>query len=587
MAIWTSVEYVEVSITASSEPVTVNLTKGQDETQCTPFFSVRTTGSVTDQHHDRMGEVEFIDNAGTPAVRVSASARVDAQTSVFQIFVIEWDSSINVQQVSVTGFTGTSTNVTITDVGAQNQAFMLYSAQFTSAPSSDDDWNDALIQTRFNGASTTSVTLSRRASGGTVNGTLYVVDCDSGEFTVDHREIDVTSSSATSATDTISSTTTDRTFLVHSYETSEGSDDLRDSAWVADLQNSTTVRVRRGDASPATPSATSTHSIAVVECQNNEWDVQRNDALTLTSTSTTDTITAINQARSFIVCGNNVGMMQSTGRCDATSGGDVDNIQCAADFSADDTVRFRKRETTLTTDIIGYEVVQFADTATAYSLSCESGSFSWTGTAANLEFHSVVDAGAGSYAWTGQDANLQYSIILGAEAGSYSWTGQDASLEFGALLSAESGSYAWTGQDANLELHSVLSAEGTSYSWSGQDVSLNLGFVMAAESASYAWTGQNATLIFDAMLTAEAGAYAWMGQDATLTYLTGFVLDAESGSYAWSGSEITFLYDRIMEAEAGSYLWSGSDATLTYTIPSAGPGPQEGMIVNIGRMMNQ
>lgn len=360
MAVIKSVEYVEVSITASTEPVTVNLTKGQDETQCVPFFSVRNTGSITDQHQDRLAEVEIIDNAGTPAVRVSASARADTETTIFQVFVVEWDSSIVVQQVDVSAFTGTSVNVIINDVGAQNTAFMIYSYQYTAPLDSDDDWNDAAVQVRFNGASTTSVTLSRRASGGTCNGTLYVVECNSTEFIVDHREIDVTSSSAASATDTIASTVEVDTFLVHSYETSESSDDMRDGAWQADLQNSTTVRIRRGDASPSGQSATSTHSVAVVECQNNEWDVQRNDVLTLDATSKTDTITAIDQIRSIINCLDHSGHPFSVGRNDNTAGGSVDDIQSAADFSADNTVRYRKRTTTITTDIVSYEVVQFA-----------------------------------------------------------------------------------------------------------------------------------------------------------------------------------------------------------------------------------
>ena len=363
MALFTSVEYVEVSITASSEPVTVNLTKGQDETQCTPFFSVRTTGAITDRHVDRCGEVEFVDNAGTAAVRVSAAERVDNQVTLFAIFVIEWDPSITVQQVAVTGFTGTSINQAIDDVTAQANAFFLYSYQFTDNPGGGnaDNWDDAAVQTRFNGASTTSVTLSRRASGGTCDGTLYVIEAGAGEFVVDHREIDVTSASAASGTDTIGSTVEADTFLVHSYETSENSDDMRDGAWVADLQDSTTVRIRRTVG--ATPSATSTHSIAVVEAQNSEWDVQRNDALTLATATVTDSITAIDEERTFINVLTLAGQPFSVGRNDSTTGGEIDSIQCAADFSAADTVRFQKRVADLTDDIISYEVVQFAEAA--------------------------------------------------------------------------------------------------------------------------------------------------------------------------------------------------------------------------------
>jgi len=361
MAVVKSVEYKEVSITAATEGTAVNLSKGQAHAQCTPFWSVRNTGTITDQHQDRLGEVEIIDNSGTAAVRVSASARADTDASIFQIFIVEWDTSITIEKRTVTGLTdGTASfNQTINNVTTQSTAFMIYSYQYTSPQSSDDDWNDAAVQVRYNGGSTTSVTLSRRASVGDCNGTLYVIKCSSTEFIVDHREIDVTSSSATSGTDTIGTTVETKTFLVHSYETSEGADDMRDGAWQADLQNSTTVRVRRGDASPSGQNATSTHSIAVVECQGTEWDVQREAAVALTSASVTDSITTIDEARSIINCLDHASHPFSVGRNDSIDGNQIDDIQSAADFSASNLVRYRMRVATITTSIVSYEVIQF------------------------------------------------------------------------------------------------------------------------------------------------------------------------------------------------------------------------------------
>lgn len=355
-----SVEFVSVSVTASAEPVTVNLSKEQDETQCVPFWSMRNTGIITDQHQDRMGEVEIVDNSGTPAVRVSASARADNDTTIFQVFVVEFIAAITVQQVDVSGFTGASVNQTIDDVTAQANAFLIYSYQYTDNPTSDDDFDDACVQVRFNGSSTTSVTLSRRGTGGTVNGTLFVVEAGAGEFVVDHREIDVTSSSAASATDTISSTTEADTFLLHSYETSEDSDDMRDGAWQADLQDDVTVRVRRGDTSPSGQNATSTHSIAVVECQNQEWAViERNANFTLSTTPDADSVSPFEPSRSIVNCLDHSGHPYSVGRNDSIQGNDIDNTMSAADFVGIDFVRYTKLDTTLTTDIVSFEVVQF------------------------------------------------------------------------------------------------------------------------------------------------------------------------------------------------------------------------------------
>lgn len=361
MAVRKSVEYVEVSITASTEPVTVNLTKGQDETQCTPWYTVRVTGTTGNQWQDITGLVEIIDNAGTAAVRVTSSAMVETSAVIFHVFVIEWEVSINVQQIDVSALTdGTaSTNVSITDVTAQADAFMWYSYQFTAPPASDDDFSDAMIQCRFNGASTTSITLSRRATGGTCNGVLYVVDCDSSEWIVDHREIDFATSTNTSDTDTISATVLVDTFLIHSYETDHGQDHTLTGLWAADLQNTTTVRIRRSVG--ATPLANaSTHSIAVVECQNNEWDVQRNDAFAITGTSQTDTITAVDLARSVILSLTQPASPSSTGRSDTTSGNAVPGFQTSLDLSSTTTVRGRMFDTVTTDSLISYEVIQFA-----------------------------------------------------------------------------------------------------------------------------------------------------------------------------------------------------------------------------------
>lgn len=362
-----SAEYLTVSITAATEPVTVNLTKSQTFSQCVPFFSVRNTGSLTEANYNFFAEVEIIDNAGTAAVRVSASARLDADTSIFQIFVVEFALAIGVQQAAVTGFTGSSATVAIDEISDQATAFLLYSHQWTDPTVDLDDWRDVLVQCRFNGVATDSVLLSRRSSGGTVNGTLYVVNALAGEFTVDHREISTADSTDTALSIDISTggqgaTVLVDTFLLHSYESSETADDQRDGAWMADLQDTNTVRLRRTVA--ATPAANSTHNIQVVECQNSEWDVQRGQ-VTMATATVTDTITAIDQARTIISMLDHLGHPFSVGRSDGIAGGDTDDLQTAVDFSADTTVRFRQRAATRIDEIIEYEVVQFVLPAAA------------------------------------------------------------------------------------------------------------------------------------------------------------------------------------------------------------------------------
>jgi len=369
MAVWASVEYVSVNVTATAEPVTTNLTKGQDETQCTPFWTERTTGNIHDRHGDRTHEITFIDNSGTAAVVVSASARTDEDTTVIQIFVVEWDASITVEQKTVSTFadTDTSETVTINDVTTQSTAFFHYSYQYTDVPASQDDLNDIMIQARFNGSSTTEVLLTRRAGAGAVNGTLYVVKCGSGEFTVLHGvEIDVTSGTDVTEPATIAATVTADTFLIHSYESSEGGDDMRDAAWDADLENTTTVRVRREGTGA---NSTSTHSIQVVECQDSEWDVQRKSDLSLSGTTTDHDITAIDQARSVISMLDHSSHTLSAGRNASSDGDAIDGETSAASFLDDDTVRFVKGVTGVVTPVVSFEVIQFAELGGGVTLS--------------------------------------------------------------------------------------------------------------------------------------------------------------------------------------------------------------------------
>ena len=76
MPIVKSVEKVLVTLDAAAEPVTEDLTKGQDETQCVPFDSAYWATASDQSSNDELHyEVQIIDNAGTAAVKVSSSRR--------------------------------------------------------------------------------------------------------------------------------------------------------------------------------------------------------------------------------------------------------------------------------------------------------------------------------------------------------------------------------------------------------------------------------------------------------------------------------------------------------------------------------
>lgn len=366
MAVWTSVEYVEVALAAGDTTATENLSNSQDETQCTPFagrFWVGTVAASSDQWRAYGTRIEMIDNAGTPAVRVTRPQHTGTGNTAVTVgvFVVEWDASINVQQVSHTMATADAADtVTITDVGAQDSAFFFYSYAMNTNGNSGDDYDDWCVRASFNGASTTQINLDRQNTDGELIGTLYVVDCDSSEWTVQHEDITISASTANSSTGTITAVTTADSFIVHSFETDESVDDAADGLWHAHLTNTTTVTVQRGDDSPASSNSnTSVHTVQVVECNNNQWDVQRGEE-TMGTASESVSITAIDQDRSFAKIGGYFGSSLTAGRNDSTTGSDVPASAAILDFSANDTLRIRKNGTVLTTDVVPWEVIQFA-----------------------------------------------------------------------------------------------------------------------------------------------------------------------------------------------------------------------------------
>lgn len=179
----------------------------------------------------------------------------------------------------------------------------------------------------------------------------------------------------------------------------------------------------------------------------------------------------------------------------------------------------------------------------AYTLTADSGSFTQSGTAANLLFNRYLGANAGSYTLSGTDASLERGWTITADAGSFNLSGTDASLEFGRYLSAAAGSYTLSGTDADLLYGS--------------------GYTLTAEAGSFTVSGTAASLLFDRILTADTGSYTLNGTAATLA--RGWTITANAGSYTYTGTDAALLFKAVLSAEAGSYSIVGPDTTLTYS----------------------
>ena len=621
-----SIEEVSTTFNPSSTGLhtnTINLTESQDETQCEAFVTIRhTNGSQSDQRTSNAVGVEFFDNSGTPAIRVHWNVGSDSSPGDLEawIYVVEHGSNVTVQQGSV-NVTGTSATASISAVNQAN-AYINFTQAGTGAVGGDD-FNDMCFRAQFN--SNTQIQLERSGTGNpdwTVY--YYVIESDGTDFNTEYYSDTWTTSETGPTNITLSnSVTLANAFLVAGYETSEGSDDMRDGICNVALTGSTTLTWYRNHA--GTPSATGQITGWVVRASSSEFDVQRFATNASGSLTTNQAITAVDLSKSVIISNQNVGAgawpISST-----ASGANVHDTQHSIRFTSTTNAQLqRQADTTLvgSNTNVRFEVVEFeleaaggdvtmvADagsyTWTGSSVDLDltmpagSGSYAWTGSAVDLDLTMPADsgsylwsgqsvdldltmpAGPGSYSWTGQDANLIKSITMSAEAGSYSWTGQDATFLLDQVLEAETASYTWTGQTAELLISEVLEVDAGSYIWTGSAVDLDLN--MPAAAASYSWTGSAATLLTDERISAESGSYTWTGSDATLFKTGQIKMPADTGSYSWTGTAANLLTDEILGADSGSFTWAGSDVTLTISTPS-GEVPYIGFMSDIGRMMN-
>ena len=213
--------------------------------------------------------------------------------------------------------------------------------------------------------------------------------------------------------------------------------------------------------------------------------------------------------------------------------------------------------------------------AQSYTLTCEAGSYSLTGTNADLTVtrHYTLTCEAGSYSLTGTNADFEVkrNYVLTCEAGSYSLTGTNADLTVkrNYVLACGAGNYLITGTDATLTVQRnyTLVCEPGSYSLTGTDITFgnSKAYSLTCEAGAYTLTGSSVSFVVQRnySLACEAGSYSLTGTDVTLTYTQGaqnFTLACETGSYALTGTNAGLTSARTMALEAGSYTLTGTNA---------------------------
>jgi hypothetical protein len=413
-ALQKSIEHVTLTLSAGTNPASVNLTKGQDPAACTPFYSIREAGAaVAAVNGNILPEVWFDDNAGTARVNAQLLNGDDVQV---EIAVIEWDlTKVNVQQGTYTIGSGAVESTAAISAVDQSKAFIIHSERMATT---SGFWFDrACHSARF--TSDTEITFSRFLSSTiqTTTGRFYVVECIGTEFTV--QSVGLANDASTQGTTTfnlaISAVDMAKTFIVGGYAAGNNDDDPVDGAMWWALTSTTNVQYQRlGGGTPAS------HFMNVrffaVTCANDEWTVQRAQP-TIGSGETADdtTISAIDQARSVINPGSNMSL--TMGHANTTNGVNVPGLLLGFTFAADTTVRASRRVTGSLASAYAFEVVQFADpSATTDAEGAASGAAAATGVGASTAAVPGQASGAGAAAGVGASIAAATGVAAGVGA---------------------------------------------------------------------------------------------------------------------------------------------------------------------------
>lgn len=203
----------------------------------------------------------------------------------------------------------------------------------------------------------------------------------------------------------------------------------------------------------------------------------------------------------------------------------------------------------------------------AFTLSADSGTYTYTGTNAGIEAGLKLSANSGSYTYSGTAADLNYGFVLTADSGSYTYSGTTAALNAGFVVSSDSGSYSYSGTTADLSRDVPIAADSGTYTYSGTEVALTFAgagnFFLTALSGSYSYTGTNANLAAGLIMAADSGSYSYSGTAAGLN--RGYTLVGSSGAYTYSGTSITISKTFVLTSDSGSYSYSGTNVVFRFS----------------------
>jgi hypothetical protein len=181
--------------------------------------------------------------------------------------------------------------------------------------------------------------------------------------------------------------------------------------------------------------------------------------------------------------------------------------------------------------------------ATAYTLTCATGSYVTSGKAATLTLARKLICATGAYTTSGKAATLTVGRKLALAVGAYTTSGKAATLTYvpGAgpvarTLTCDAGSYTFSGKAATLTVNRKLSLAVGAYTTSGKAATLTVAHSLQCATGAYVVSGKNATLTYVSLgpiaytLTCAKGSYIVSGKAATLTYV-GYIVNISDPEY--------------------------------------------------------
>ena len=188
-----SVEFVEFTHDAGSTLSGVALTKGQDYTNCVPFFTAHGCSDTLSGH---FYDIYFNGTTGSGVINFLRAATDTSCDRKIKCYVVEFDpAEVKVQQGSFVSLPSSATTAYNTPESfTQNKTAMVHYWYSTSATNA---WDIHLVRGRVlsNG---TQVDMLREQSGGTVTGHYYLfedISTGNDHFSVWHYSNNFTSSS--------------------------------------------------------------------------------------------------------------------------------------------------------------------------------------------------------------------------------------------------------------------------------------------------------------------------------------------------------------------------------------------------------